>query len=219
MNRCFSSARAECSGSDRTTALRARTKYRDAVNHAVSGGGIKRSRTGIIYAGPVILRGQCLGTGLAPIPGVLNADECAAFFIQSASSYRDLVDITRGLLTGHAETHPASIPTASPYLNSNTFRSVVPMPAGGYAGGAAAPDTTAYPERYNYLFMSSSAATNSSSAYFLAALSPPVPEIALYDAAIGGALSDPPRNPLACMRYPHNPALGLAYGGVGCLLR
>ena len=217
MNRCFSTPRAECSGSDRTAALRARTKYRDTVNHAVSGGGIKRSRSGIIYAGPVILRGQCLGTGLAPIPGVLNADDCAAFFIQSASSYRDLVDITRGLLAGHAETHPASIPAASPYLNSNTFRSVVPAPAGGYAGGAAAPGSAAYPERYNYLFMSS-AATNSS-AYLLAAVSLPVPEIALYDAAIGGAPSDPPRNPLACMRYPHNPALGLAYGGGGCILR
>jgi hypothetical protein len=217
MNRSFSTARAECSGSDRTASLRARTKYRDAVNHAVSGGGIKRSRSGIIYAGSVILRGQCLGTGLAPISGVLNADDCAAFFIQSASSYRDLVDITRGLLAGHAETHPASIPAASPYLNSNTFRSVVPVPAGGYAGGAAAPGSAAYPERYNYLFMSS-AATNSS-AYLLAAVSLPVPEIALYDAAIGGAPSDPPSNPLACMRYPHNPALGLAYGGGGCILR
>ena len=216
MNRCFSTPRAECSGGDRTAALRARTKYRDTVNHAVSGGGIKRSRSGIVYAGPVLLRGQCLGTGLAPIPGVLNADDCAAFFIHSASSYHDLVDVTRGLLAGHAETHPHSIPAAPPYPNSNTFRSVIAMPAGGYAGGAPAPASATYPDRYNYLFMSS-AATNSS-AYLLAAVSSPVPAIALYDAAIGNTPSDPPRNPLACMRYPHNPALGLAYGGGGCLL-
>jgi len=205
--RCFSIASAECVSSDRVAAIRARTLYRDTLNFA-AGGGIKMKHTnnrgGAIYAGPITVRGKCMGQGLdttAPAPA-----ECAAFYIHSASSYRDLLDITRGIFAGHAEEHPEAIIAAFiPHTvppNSDSIRNVLQF----------SNDMPPHPYRYNrlpvlndfqaanLLILSGSGGSNSN---------------AMYDAAVQAAR---PVDPLSCVQFPPNPNLSIAYGGGGCLI-
>ena len=199
MNRCFSSsARAqECASSDRVAAIRARALYRDTLNFA-AGGGVKvlPNTPNTVYAGPITVRGKCLGEGLATTAAVpADRNECAAFFIRSASSYRDLLDVTRGIFAGHASLHPEAIIASSlPPVPANTdsLRNVLQF------------SNDMPPIRYNHLTLNEN----------LLVLSRVGEGGGLYDAAATVAASAV--DPLTCVQFPPNPNLSITYGGGGC---
>ena len=221
MNRCFSSSAraAECASSDRVAAIRARTLYRDTLKFAASGGIFRPygGSGGAIYAGPITVRGTCLGAGLAttaPVPADRN--QCAAFFIQSASSYRDLLDITRGIFAGHAAAHPEAIIAASmPPVPQNTdsLRNVLQF----------SNDMT--PVRYNHLTLNALSAASTANLLVLSGGGSSsscgggsygsANTNAIYDAAAQAAR---PVDPLSCVQFPPNPNLSITYGGGGCLV-
>jgi len=213
MNRCFSSSAraAECASSDRVATIRARTLYRDTLKFAASGGIF--SGSGAIYAGPITVRGTCLGAGLAttaPVPADRN--QCAAFFIHSASSYRDLLDITRGIFAGHAAAHPEAIVASSmPPVPANldSIRNVLQF------------SNDMSPVRYNHLTLNAPSAESTANLLVISGggggggicSSGGANTNAIYDAA---ALSARPVDPLSCVQFPPNPNLSIVYGGGGC---
>jgi hypothetical protein len=203
--------RANSDASDHISALRARTLYRDTVNFAAQGGKKVVASSGAVYSGPVLMRGKCLGAGVGVgtaggigegvDPSTLSIpNECAAFYIRSAGSYRDLLDVTRGIYAGHSETHtdPASalnLPTEPP-INSHSVRLITPQGA---------------PTVINQLVLNSESMSET-----LLSLSPQthtreVITNAVYDAALSAA-----PDPLKCIQYPPNPQLSITYGGAGC---
>ena len=203
--------RANSDASDHISALRARTLYRDTVNFAAQGGKKVVVSSGAVYSGPVLMRGKCLGAGVGVgtaggigegvDPSTLSIpNECAAFYIRSAGSYRDLLDVTRGIYAGHSETHtdPASalnLPTEPP-VNSHSVRLITPQGA---------------PTVINKLVLNSDSMSET-----LLSLSPQthtreVNTNAVYDAALSAA-----PDPLKCIQYPPNPELSITYGGAGC---
>jgi hypothetical protein len=205
-NRWFSTnnaPRASSNASDRIAALRARTLYRDTMNAAVQGGykvvgGDTGPRT-VVYSGPVSVQGKCLGAGL-DLTAVPN--ECVAFYIRSAASYRDLLDVTRGIYAGRSKTRAGGesalkLPAAPP-VNSDRVTLVSPQSA---------------PVVINRLVLNS----KSTSDALLVLSPPPTNNNNNNNAAYDAALSVAP-DPLKCIQYPPNPQLSITYGGAGCLI-
>jgi hypothetical protein len=217
MNRWFSTnnaPRASASAaSDRISALRARALYRDTMNAAAQGGykvvgGDTGPRT-VVYSGPVRVDGKCLGEGISGTTGGDVPSECVAYYIRSAASYRDLLDVTRGIYAGHSETHPDAASAlkvpATPPANSDWVKLITPQ---GDPTVAVA----------NRLTLN---ATSTSDALLLLS-PPPQPQPqnnnnnnnnAAYDAALSAA-----PDPLKCIQYPPNPQLSITYGGAGCFI-
>jgi hypothetical protein len=181
------------------------------VNFAAQGGKKVVASSGAVYSGPVLMRGECLGAGVGVgtaggigegvDPSTMSIpNECAAFYIRSAGSYRDLLDVTRGIYAGHSETHtdPTSalnLPTQPP-VNSHSVRLIRPQGA---------------PTVINQLVLNSDSMSET-----LLSLSPQThTREANTNAAYDAALSAAP-DPLKCIQYPPNPQLSVTYGGAGC---
>ena len=199
MNRWFSTnnaPRASNAASDRISALRARTLYRDTVNVAAQGGYKVLSGSGgtVVYSGPVGVQGKCLGEANTTT-GTTGTTECVAYYIRSAASYSDLLDVTRGIYAGHSETHLDAAAAASalntPPANSDWVKFITPQ---------------GEPAIVNRLALNTSAAP-------LLMLSPQHNNNAAYDAAAAAA-----PDPLKCIQYPPDPQLSITYGGAGCLI-
>ena len=188
--------RATNTASDRISALRARTLYRDTVNVAAQGGYKVLSGSGgtVVYSGPVGVQGKCLGEAntTTGITGTTGTTECVAYYIRSAASYSDLLDVTRGIYAGHSETHldaAAASALNTPPANSDWVKFITPQ---------------GEPAIVNRLALNTSAAP-------LLMLSPQHNNNAAYDAAAAAA-----PDPLKCIQYPPDPQLSITYGGAGC---
>ena len=219
MNRWFSTnnaPRASASAaSDRISALRARALYRDTMNAAAQGGykvvgGVTGPRT-VVYSGPVRVDGKCLGEGISGTTGGDVPTECVAYYIRSATSYRDLLDVTRGIYAGHSETHPDAASAlkvpATPPANSDWVKLITPQ----------GDPTVAVANR-----LTLNAASTSDALLLLSPPPQPQPQNnnnnnnnnnAAYDAALSAA-----PDPLKCIQYPPNPQLSITYGGAGCFI-
>ena len=217
MNRWFSTnnaPRASASAaSDRISALRARALYRDTMNAAAQGGykvvgGDTGPRT-VVYSGPVRVDGKCLGEGISGTTGGIDLtavpSECVAYYIRSAASYRDLLDVTRGIYAGHSETHPDAASAlkvpATPPANSDWVKLITPQ---GDPAVAA-----------NRLALNG--ASTSDALLLLSPPPQPQPQNNNNNAAYDAALAAAP-DPLKCIQYLPNQQLSITYGGAGCLI-
>lgn len=201
MAACFANKRPELSAGERTRAIRDRTAYRDTMNIAANGGA-KLKPKGVVYAGPITLRYTCLGAAVGG-NGTEGGSECAAVYIRSASSYSEMLSVTRGMYAGHSETHAEPNPYAPP-SNGDVLQNVLPSN-----------DANEYAYRHNHLILN---ADSESSTQNLLKLTPPVKGTSgaatnvEYDGFLLHGLVDAMR----CAQFPPDPRISLVYGGYGC---
>jgi len=214
---CFANKRADTSAGERTSAMRCRTAYRDTVNFA-SNGGAKLKPQGVVYAGPIALRYNCLGASLGSFggTGAEGGNECAAFYIKSASSYSEMLSVTRGMYAGHWETHVSPNPyIGSLQSNSDTLRNVLP----------ATNDANEIMDRHNHLVLNSDSGTSTQN---LLKVTPLMKKVSACSGSGSGstsavmtnaaydALQDEPVDAMRCAQFPPDPRISLVYGGYGC---
>ena len=199
---CFANKQPEMNSGERTRAMRDRTAYRDTVNIAANGG-TKLKPKGIIYAGPITLRYKCLGAAVGG-SGTEGGNECAAVYIRSASSYSEMLSVTRGMYAGHSETHAAPNPYALP-SNGDALRNVLP----------ATNDAIEYASRHNHLTLNTD---SGSSTQNLLKLTPPAKGagVAATNAEYDGLLLHGLVDAMRCAQFPPDPRISLVYGGYGC---
>ena len=201
---CFANKRPELSAGERTRAMRDRTAYRDTMNIAVNGG-TKLKPKGIVYAGPITLRYKCLGAAVGG-SGTEGGSECAAVYIRSASSYSEMLSVTRGMYAGHSETHAAPNPYAAP-SNGDTLRNVLP----------ATSDASEYSSRHNHLTLNMDSGSGTQN---LLNLTPPATSkgvsVAATNAEYDGLLLHGVVDAMRCAQFPPDPRISLVYGGYGC---
>jgi hypothetical protein len=194
---------------ERTRAIRDRTAYRDTMNIAANGG-IKQKPRGIVYAGPIALRYKCLGAAVGG-NGTEGGTECAAVYIRSASSYSELLSVTRGMYAGHSETHAAANRFTSPPSNGDVLRNVLP----------ATGDANEYSLRHNHLILNTESGSSTQNLLTLTLPAKREPNVgptnatnAEYDHELLHGVSDAMR----CAQFPPDPRISLVYGGYGCVV-
>jgi len=198
---CFANKQPEMGSGERTRAMRDRTAYRDTMNIAANGG-TKLKPKGIIYAGPITLRYKCLGSAVGG-SGTEGGTECAAVYIRSASSYSELLSVTRGMYAGHSETHSTPNPYAPP-PNGDVLRNVLP----------ATGDSNEYALRHNHLTLNMD---SGSSTQNLLKLTPPATaKVHATNAEYDGVLLHGVVDAMRCAQFPPDPRISLVYGGYGC---
>lgn len=199
---CFANKRPELSAGERTRAIRDRTAYRDTMNIAANGG-TKLKPKGVVYAGPITLRYKCLGAAVGG-NGTEGGSECAAVYIRSASSYLEMLSVTRGMYAGHSETHAEPNPYAPP-SNGDALRNVLPKTN----------DANEYALRHNHLTLNME---SGSSTQNLLKLTPPVKGTsgAATNAEYDGLLLHGVVDAMRCAQFPPDPRISLVYGGYGC---
>jgi len=205
---CFANKQPEMGAGERTRAIRDRTAYRDTMNIAANGG-TKLKPRGIVYAGPIALRYKCLGAAVGG-NGTEGGTECASVYIRSASSYSELLSVTRGMYTGHSETHAEPNPYASP-SNGDVLRNVLPNTN----------DANEYSLRHNHLILNTDF---ESSTQNLLKLTPPATSemtgngisISTTNAEYDGLMLHGLVDSMRCVQFPPDPRISLVYGGYGC---
>lgn len=202
MAACFSNKQPEMGSGERTRAMRDRTAYRDTMNIAANGG-TKLKPKGIFYAGPIRLRYKCLGAAVGG-SGTEGGSECAAVYIRSASSYSEMLSVTRGMYAGHSETHSEPNPYAVP-SNGDGLRNVLP----------ATNDATEYASRHNRLTLNMELGSSTQN---LLKLAPPAKGtgVAATNAEYDGLLLHGLVDAMRCAQFPPDPRISLVYGGYGC---
>jgi hypothetical protein len=188
------------SAGDRVAQVRNRVLYRDTLNIAVHGGGVKavRSNSGssatAYYEPAVLLDAKC-----ATLPLSECEAGCVAYYVRSSRSYQNLLQVTRGVYEGRTRR-----------MLDGSLPRVYPPPASGTNTDAVRKTDPSNPAstsaRYNYLTLASDGGSTE-----LLALSKPAVQNAAYDAA-----RQTPADPARCMQYPPNPRISIAYGGGGC---
>jgi hypothetical protein len=166
-------------------------------------GGMKLKPRGVVYAGPITLRYKCLGAAVGG-NGTEGGSECAAVYIRSASSYLEMLSVTRGMYAGHSETHAEPNPYAPP-TNGDALRNVLPKTN----------DANEYALRHNHLTLNMD---SGSSTQNLLKLTPPAKGtgVAATNAEYDGLLLHGLVDAMRCAQFPPDPRISLVYGGYGC---
>ena len=188
---------ANASAGDRTSKARNRALYRNTMNVAAQGG-LKavpgrgplptQPRPEQYYEPAVLLNGECVS-----LPGETGPNGCVAYYVRSARSYQNLLQLTRGVYEGRPPKGARMSTT-----NSDTFRSTL------------ASNPTSSLNRYNYLTL-----TDAGGPIELLALSAPKALNALY---VENENNERALDPTRCMQYPPNPRTSITWGGGGCFV-
>ena len=204
---CFANKQPEMGSGERTRAIRDRTAYRDTVNIAANGG-TKVKPKGIVYAGPIALRYKCLGAAVGG-SGTEGGSECAAVYIRSASSYSELLSVTRGMYAGHSETHATPNQFTTPPSNGDVLRNVL----------LKTNDANEYALRHNHLVLNADSGSSTQNLLMMtspakreANVGPVNATTAEYDGELLHGVVDAMR----CAQFPPDPRISLVYGGYGC---